>query len=81
MKWFKVGVDVDVDGDFRVDFRVKDDVDVGVEGVPDVPVDLLTMYLVRHGDVSAVLSAGVEDASVCLPSDRKGVGVEIVSLV
>ena len=35
---FKVGVD-DVDGDFKVDFRVKDDVDVGVEGVPDVPVD------------------------------------------
>ena len=35
----KVGVDDDVDGDFKVDFRVKDDVDVGVEGVPDVPVD------------------------------------------
>ena len=52
-----------------------------VDGSRGETVDLLTMYLVRHGDVSAVLSAGVEDASVCLPSDRKGVGVEIVSLV
>ena len=40
---------------------------------------MLTMLMVRHGDVSAVLNAGVEDASVCLPSDRKGVGVRSIA--
>ena len=37
----KVGVAVVdvVDVDFKVDFSVKDDDDVDVEGVPDVPVD------------------------------------------
>ena len=56
------------------------EVSVYVVIVDDV-VDALTMQVMSHGDVSAVLGAGVEDAGVCLPCDRKGVGVEIHSLI
>ena len=49
--------------------------------VGDDVVDVLTMQVMSHGYVSAVLCAGVEDAGVCLPCDRKGVGVEIHSLI